>query len=124
MLVTPQDVRVNADHLLSMSDNDIEVVINDTNELYIKDAMSAHPALEPKLLILWKYLTQHFCTLNIRRADSESIAGMSKGISVAKGEGLSQTEYGQTSKAIIKGLDIDELTCLETGDQKASIRLW
>lgn len=104
VLTTPQKVRMNANHLKNISTEVLQACIDEMHILYIADYMSAFP-LE-KLAIIEKYLAQHLATLNRRRADSENIGGMSKNISVPKGEDLRQTEYGQMAKKTAKSIGL------------------
>jgi len=109
-LVVPGDVRVNADHLKFMSDEDLAVVIQDVHIMFIyKYAIKWKNNMVNigKLTVIERLLSQHFATLNVRRADSESIPGMSKSITVPKGKDLDQTEYGQMAKNLGKILGLD-----------------
>lgn len=108
--VTPEEVKVNANHLAFVPDEILESVIQDVYTVYIGDyavRWKNNASRLAKLKVIEKLLAQHMATLNVRRADSESAAGMSKSISVPKDKDLDQTEYGQMAKRLAKNLGLD-----------------
>ena len=122
-LVTPNDVRLNANHLKKVKDEVLVSVIEDVHVLFIADyerKFKNKPSIQAKLKIIEKLLTQHMATLNVRRADSESVAGMSKSINVPKGQDLDQTEYGQMAKKLAKEIPLD----WASDDQPASVVIY
>ncbi|MDR1439541.1 MAG: hypothetical protein LBJ10_05875 [Clostridiales bacterium] len=121
-LVTPAEIRLNASHLRQAGDETLEAVIADVHEMHIIDALArwqGDPRKAAKLRVLEKLLAQHMATLDIRRADSEGGLGLSKSISVPKGMGLAQTEYGQTAKALAGEIPVE----LESGDRPARVEI-
>lgn len=110
-LVTPDEVRVNADHLRKVSDETLQAIIDEVHIVFIYPYLRRWRSQDDKVAqmkVVEKYLVQHTATLNVRRADSESIAaGISKSISVPKDLDLDQTEYGQMAKKIGKILGLD-----------------
>lgn len=109
-LVTPTDVRVNANHLKKVDDDTLKAVIEEMHVVFIQEAltrMQNNSLLVSKLKVVEKYLSQHTATLNVRRADSEGVAGMSKSISVPKDQDLDQTEYGQMARKIANDIPLD-----------------
>ena len=85
-------------------------VLNDVHILFIDDyaiKWADEPSKIAKLTVIEKLLAQHMATLNVRRADSESVAGMSKSVSVAKDQDLNQTEYGQMARKMAGKLGMD-----------------
>ena len=109
-LVSASEVKINARHLKNVDDVELEVIIEEVHIAFIQDALAKHAGntnTVSKLKIIEKYLAQHIATLNVRRADSESVAGMSKSISVIKDKDLEQTEYGQMAKKIAKSIPLD-----------------
>ena len=107
--LTPNEVRINANHLKRVDDETLQTCIDEAYTLFIADferRYTNRPAMIDKLKIVAKYLAQHIATLNVRRADSESIGGMSKSISVPKDKDLEQTEYGQMAKKIAKNIPL------------------
>ena len=110
ILVTPNEVRMNARHLKNVPDDVLASVIEDVHVIFIEQYLNKYknkPNTRAKLKVIEKLLSQHMATLNVRRADSESVAGMSKSISVPKGEDLAQTEYGQMAKKIANEIPLD-----------------
>lgn len=108
-LVTPAQVRVNAKHLTvrKVSDEELQSVIDDVHILYIADyanKWSGQASTMSKLGVIEKLLSQHMATINVRRADTEIVAGMHKTVTVPKGLDLDQTEYGQLAKRLGKDL--------------------
>lgn len=109
-LIEPRHVRVNANHLKNVDDDTLISVIEDVHVGFIAPYVSRLQSSALKyqqLALVEKLLAQHMATINIRRADSESIAGMSKSVSVTKGMDLEQTEYGQMAKKLAKELGLD-----------------
>lgn len=122
-LVTAANVKVNAKHLNSASESDLTSVIADVHTIFIEDYVAKWINEEDKirkLTVIEKLLAQHMATLNVRRADSESIAGMSKSISVPKDQDLDQTEYGQMARKMAQKLGLD----WATDDKPACLRIY
>ena len=110
VLVTPNEVRLNANHLKRVSDEVLVSVIADVHVIFIADyerRFRNKPTIQAKLKVIEKLLSQHMATLNVRRADSESVAGMSKAVNVPKDKDLEQTEYGQMAKKLAKEIPLD-----------------
>lgn len=108
-LVTSSEVKLNARHLSNVPTDELEAVIADVHVVFIQDGLAkfgGNVATVSKLKVIEKFLVQHVATLNIRRADSESVAGMSKSVSVVKDKDLDQTEYGQMAKKIAKDIPL------------------
>ena len=108
-LVTPAEVKQNAKHLEKVSDDVVSVIVSYMHVIFIQDALSIYAddaTKVSKLKVIEKYLSQHTATLDVRRADSEGVAGMSKAISVPKEQGLGLTEYGQMAKKIAKSIPL------------------
>lgn len=123
-LVTVQEVLVNATHLKAVSEADLEMIIQDVHMFYIYKYYRRWYNREDRvysLKYLEKLLVQFTSTLNIRRADSESIPGMSKSLSVPKDLGLDQNEYGQMAKKLGKTLGLDWAT---DDDEPACLRIY
>jgi len=109
-LVFPEDVKINAKHLSKIEDAELEAVILEMHIVFIQEALvkfKNSSTIIAKLKVIEKYLAQHTATLNVRRADSEGVAGMSKSISVVKDKGLEQTEYGQMAKKIAQSIPLN-----------------
>lgn len=106
-LTNIERVKLNAKHLERVSDRTLQLCIDDAHEIYIKPYLSSFTGgQENSLETVERYLAIHLATLNIRRPDSESLAGMTKSISLPKDEGLSLTEYGQTAKKLASQLGL------------------
>ena len=108
-LVTSAEVKQNAKHLEKVSDEVLSAVIGEMHVIFIQDFLSVYESdatKVAKLKVIEKYLSQHTATLDVRRADSEGVAGMSKAISVPKEQGLGLTEYGQMAKKIAKSIPL------------------
>lgn len=123
--VTPAEVRINASHLKGVPDSDLEAVINDVYTMYIQryaDRWVNYPDRLARLKVIEKWLAQHLATINVRRADSESLQNVgSKSISVPKDMDLDQTEYGQMARKAGKDLGLD---WANEDDKPACIRIY
>lgn len=109
-LVTASEVKINANHLKFVDDNTINTVIDEVHISFIAQYLprfASNQIMLGKLKLIEKLLTQHMLTLNVRRADSESIPGMSKSISVPKDQDLDQTEYGQMARKLAEKIPLD-----------------
>ncbi|MED4933998.1 DUF4054 domain-containing protein [Heyndrickxia coagulans] len=90
---TPERVRAIAKHLSSITDDQLQVYIDDAyqevKELEVKDAYVER---------LTRYLAAHLASLNVRQTQSESVGPMRKSYStqsVDNNTGLQVTPYGQ-----------------------------
>lgn len=92
-----QKVRAIARHLKKMPDDDLQVFIEDASAEVNKYKVGS---TDRERLTRW--LAAHLATLNYRRAQSESVAELSRSFSSAQGEGLDATEYGQEYKRQLK----------------------
>lgn len=117
--VLPADVRINANHLRKVSDEILEACINEMHIIYIADYVGLYDS--DKLAVIEKYLAQHLATLNIRRPDTEGLTGMmNKSITVARDQGLDQTEYGQMARRIAKQIGLE----WGNDDKKAELKIF
>lgn len=123
-LVTRDEVILNAGHLILVSEDAMNHIINSVHMVFIYDFYKKYQTrdgIPEKLKFVEELLVQHMATLNVRRADSESVPQMSKSISVPKDLDLDQTEYGQMAKKIGKQLG---LSWASDQDEPASVVIY
>lgn len=96
---TPEKVRSIAKHLASLSDDELNIVIDDAymevKGLKIKEEYEER---------LNRYLAAHLASLNIRQAVSERVGDLSKTYAESEqsvGKGLESTPYGQEYKRLL-----------------------
>ncbi|WP_100523416.1 DUF4054 domain-containing protein [Mycobacteroides abscessus] len=96
---TPARVRAIAKHLVTLSDEELDVVIDDAL-MEVQD----HKVKEAHEERLTRYLAAHLASLNIRQATLEKVADLQKGYNsndLAVGKGLELTPYGQEYKRLL-----------------------
>lgn len=94
---TPVKVRAIAKHLVTLSDDELNIVIDDA---FIE--VSAHKVKAEHEERLTRYLAAHLASFNIRQASAEKVADLSKSYaSISAGEGLDSTPYGQEYKRLL-----------------------
>lgn len=89
MSTTVSRVRGIARHLAKLSDEDIQMYINDAS---LEVPPSIGNTYKERMV---RYLAAHLATLNVRRATSQSVSDISHSFNAATGHGLLSTEYGQ-----------------------------
>ena len=99
----PSDLTVNALHLEEATEADLQACIDEAFVIYIAEFITSVDAA--KWYVIHKWLAQHLATLNVRRADSESLGPMSRSISTPNSENLGQTVYGQQARSAGLGMD-------------------
>ncbi|MFB6475769.1 DUF4054 domain-containing protein [Paenibacillus glucanolyticus] len=93
MTTTPQKVRGIAKHLSGLSDEDLQLYIDDSYQ----DVISLYKAKDESYHErLTRYLAAHMASLNIRRVTSQKVDGMQMTYESGgkDGDGLESTEYG------------------------------
>ncbi|MDF2657768.1 MAG: hypothetical protein K0Q94_559 [Paenibacillus sp.] len=90
---TPARVRSIARHLAVLTDEQLQIHIDDAYQDVTETYKIKNESYHERLT---RYLAAHLATLDVRRATSQRVSDMAKTFdSLAKGEGLKQTEYGQ-----------------------------
>lgn len=93
---TPQKIRAIASHLDHLSDDTLQIYIDDAqDELSTLDIPTN---LEEKTQ---RYLAIHYATIDNRRPTSEKLGPASKSYKELDGDGLGLTEYGREVKRIL-----------------------
>lgn len=100
MSTTPEKVKAIAKHLAGMSNEDVQMYIDDA-AIELPDYNIKKPQYEERLI---RYFAAHLATLNVRRKTSEKVSDMSKTYEAqsAKEKGLCSTEYGQEFERLLK----------------------
>jgi len=97
---TKDKVRAIASHLDTMSDDALDVIIDDA--IMEVAALGVSPTYHERLQ---RWLTAHLATLNVRRGTSKSAGDVSVSYTaVAAGPGLMATEYGQEYQRLLNKL--------------------
>lgn len=100
MTTTPEKVRGIANHLKSMTDDQLQIYIADaTLEL---EGMKLKK--EAGREVLTRYLAAHLTSLNLQRAQSQKVSDLSLtyASSAAGEKGLDSTEYGQEYQRLLR----------------------
>lgn len=94
---TPERVRAIAKHLVALSDDELNVVIDDA---FME--VQTHKVKEANDERLNRYLAAHLGSLNVRQSSSEKVADLSMTYeSHFSGKGLELTPYGQEYKRLL-----------------------
>ncbi|MFT8928524.1 MAG: DUF4054 domain-containing protein [Sporolactobacillus sp.] len=96
-------VRSIAKHLSSMSDDDLQVSIDDAYQ-EVTDRSVPSQYIER----LTRYLAAHFASLNVRQSESERVGPMQRTFAnrqMNDSKGLDMTTYGQEYKRLLKRID-------------------
>lgn len=90
---TEEKVLAIASHLKDLDSTTIQMYIDDANDELSGTVLAGNERVE-------RYLAAHFGTLNVRRAERESVENISVSYNTLDGEGLERTEYGQEVKRL------------------------
>lgn len=94
---TPARVKAIAKHLVTLSDDELNIVIDDA---FLE--VTAHKVKEADEERLTRYLAAHLASFNARQSSTEKVADLSKSyVSISSGEGLESTQYGQEYKRLL-----------------------
>lgn len=97
---TPDRVRSIAKHLSSLTDDQLQIIIDDAYQ-EVK-SLGIQEEYEERLT---RYLSAHLASLNVRQTQSESVGPMRKDYttqSISANTGLSSTPYGQEYSRLVK----------------------
>ncbi|MED4455909.1 DUF4054 domain-containing protein [Metabacillus fastidiosus] len=99
-LTTPAKVKSIAKHLSSLSDEQVLLLIEDA-QLEVEDLPVATKYKEK----LTRYLAAHFCSLNIRQAQSETVGPIKRTFTssaIDSSKGLDATPFGQEYQRLLE----------------------
>ncbi|MFC2948538.1 DUF4054 domain-containing protein [Virgibacillus sediminis] len=96
-LTTAARVKSIASHLKAVSNEDMDVYIEDASQ-----EVSSSPIKEEYRERATRYLAAHMASLNVRQAQNQKVGEISQTFTTTGGAGIDSTPYGQEYDRILK----------------------